>query len=99
MIEIIKRDTLLRGFIIGLIAPLFGFYFFNLIFFHYWSIPQFINHVLELNVIAPVLSLSIIFNGAVFFLFLRLETEYSARGVLLATMLYGIAVIYFKFMF
>lgn len=99
MIELIKRDTLVRGMVAGLLAPLLGFYFFNVLFFDYWTISQFTNHILELNLIAPVLSLSIIFNGAAFFLFLRAGADYSARGVLLATMLYGIAVIYFKFMY
>lgn len=95
--ELLKRDTVWRGFITGLILPLIGFYFFNLTFFHYWDVSQFANYVLELNLLAPVLSLSIIFNGVAFFLFLRAGADLSARGVLLATMIYGIAVIYFKF--
>lgn len=79
MKEIIKRDTVLRGFITLIIAPLFGFYSFNLIFFTIRSIPQFINHVYTLNVIAPVLSLSIIFNGGVFFILTNGSRIFSTR--------------------
>jgi hypothetical protein len=97
MIDWIKRDTLARGLIVGIIAPFFGFYFYKLSFFSYWNMQEFFQHLVDIGKLSAVISLSIIINAAVFFLFLHKDWELTARGVLLATFLYGIIIIYLKF--
>ena len=97
MIEWIKKDTVLRGLITGIIAPFFGFYFYKISFFNYWNLKQFFFRLIEMDKLAAVISLSIIANGALFFLFLNRGWDNSSRGVLFATFIYGAVIIYLKF--
>ena len=96
MIEMIKRDTVVRGLITGLFVPFIGFYFFKLSFFSYMSVRQFWDFLVSSDKLSAVISLAVIFNAFAFFLFLRKDCEYSARGVLGATLLYAIVIVVLK---
>ncbi len=97
MIELIKKDTLLKGFLLGLIAPVIGFYLFKLSMFSYFDIEKFFEHVYENELLAPVISICIIFNAALFFYFIQKDKYYTSRGLILATFIYGGIIIYLKF--
>jgi hypothetical protein len=92
----INKDSILLGFIPGLIAPFLGSLIFYFIFFNYMEINSFINHIIRSNTWVSVLSLGAIINLALFIFFFRRQWDRSARGVVGATFIYAFVVVYFK---
>ena len=92
----IKKDSRLTGLISGLLAPFVGLYIYYLISFHYMSLRSFINRITELQLLSGVISLSLIANLVLFFFFLRTRADRSAYGVIGATFLYGLIIVYLK---
>lgn len=90
------KDHFLAGLLPGLILPLIGFYLYALIFFNYMSFPTFLNHVIKANLAVSVLSLGVILNLGLFFLFYQLKHDRAAKGVIGATFVYAFLVLYFK---
>ena len=90
------KDHFLTGFITGLISPLIGFYLYARLFFDYMSFSAFTEHVIKANLAVSVLSLGVILNLGLFFLFYRIQYDCAARGVIGATFIYAFVVLYFK---
>jgi hypothetical protein len=96
MFNKVKRfDKLWIGFIAGIIGPVGGFWLFYLLKFRART-PEYYIH-LFLNVKeyqSPILSLSVIVNAAILWLFLNGNNNRAGRGVLLATFLYVPVIVY-----
>ena len=87
------------GAITGLIAPLISLFVFYLVKYSQISFSKFFNDILlGYNILLPVISLCVIVNLLVFFIFIWTNRNYSARGVLLATFVYGGYMMYQKYM-
>ena len=91
-----KTDHFLTGFISGLIGPMIGFYIYYLLFFNYMGFVSFYHHVTETGKLISVLSVGVILNLALFFVFYQTEKDRSLRGVVGATFVYAFVVLYFK---
>lgn len=93
-----KMDKLWIGLIIGLAAPLLTLYVFYLFRFSHLTFTQFYYEILLAgNIVTPSVSLCVIMNLLVFFIFIWTHRYYSARGVLMATIVYACYVVYQKF--
>lgn len=90
------KDHFLSGFIPGLLLPLLGFYLYYLGFFGYMELGAFVKHVIAVNLAVSVLSIGVILNLGLFFLYYYLEMDSAAKGVIGATFLYAFFVVYFK---
>jgi len=94
---IYKWDRAWLGFVLGMTAPVIVIF----VFFigNKNDLPQdYLNVILENNaVLSPTLSLGVIGNLFVFFLFMWQNYMNSARGVILATFIWAIPIIYTKF--
>jgi hypothetical protein len=90
------KDKFITGFIPGLIMPLAGSYIYHLLFFNYMDTGRFYKHIISNNLFISVLSIGVILNLALFFLFYQLEKDQSARGVIGSTFIYAFIVLYFK---
>jgi hypothetical protein len=91
------KDHVLTGFIPGLIAPtliVFGFYLSK---FSASTFDSFLRVALYEKMMSPLLSLSVLINLGIFYLLLKYDKLMSARGIILATLLYGIAIVALKF--
>jgi hypothetical protein len=86
------------GIIAGLLIPLFSLLVFNLTAFEDMSIGEFVKHILSRGKLSSVLSLGVISNLLVFFIFIWLNYLYSARGVVAATLVYGLLIVLSKFL-
>lgn len=84
------------GFITGLIAPMLVMMCFYLVKYSRFTIGEFVNLMLGAQIFIPLMSLSVIINLLLFFIFLWTNKDYAARGVILATMVYAFTVIIFK---
>ena len=87
------------GAITGLMAPLISLFVFYLVTYHTISFSDFFHNILlGYGILLPVISLCVITNLLVFFIFIWTNRNYSARGVLLATFVYGGYMMYQKYM-
>tara|TARA_B100000902_G_scaffold10760_1_gene13147 strand:+ start:5961 stop:6239 length:279 start_codon:yes stop_codon:yes gene_type:complete len=85
----------LKGTLVGVIAPLVAFVVY-VAFYLEADVLQTINKLVEINKIAHVISLSVLINLLIFFMNLRTNREMSAKGILLATLLYAFVVMIMK---
>lgn len=85
----------LKGTLVGVIAPLVAFVVY-VAFYLEADVLQTFNKLVEINKIAHVISLSVLINLLIFFMHLRTNREMSAKGILLATLLYAFVVMIMK---
>ena len=92
-----KFDATWIGVIAGLFSPLIALFIFYLVKYSHLSFAQFFKDILlGYGVLTSVISLCVIVNLLVFFIFLWTNRNRSARGVLLATFIYAGFVVYQK---
>jgi hypothetical protein len=94
-----RFDHLAIGIAVGLITPVITLYlFYAFTYSSQTSFSGFIEYFERFRNLVPALSLCVISNLAVFFIFLWTNRNQSARGVVFATMAYAGWVVYRKFL-
>ena len=93
-----RKHKILLGGISGLIMPFIAAFFYYKASFDQYKYIGFFQKAVELGIHAELLSLSVIPNLLLFFVFIWTNRLYHARGVLLATFLYAFFVMALKFM-
>lgn len=91
-----KYDKIVWGVVAGLLLPTLAIFIFYLINFSYTSFAITIAHYYEVGELSALLSLSLLVNLGLFFLLYKLDFEMAPRGLILATFLWGMAIVYFK---
>lgn len=92
----ININTLPIGVVLGILAPVLVFFIFYLIKFSQFSVKEFFYILITKNVFVQLISLCVIANLLVFFLFIWTHRYYAARGVIMATFIYTIGVVAYK---
>lgn len=92
-----KVDNLKLGLLLGIIAPALTMLIIYLIQFTNFNLSELVDLLVEKKVFTKIVSLCVIPNLALFFLFLNKNYYYSARGVLMATVLFALFVFITKF--
>ena len=64
----IKKDSQITGFISGVIGPFIGGFIYYLLQFSSMTFEEYISTIISSGSLSAVISLSVIFNLAVFFL-------------------------------
>ena len=93
----IKKNSQLLGFILGIIGPMIGAVIYYFMQFSHMPLQEFFEMAIETDQLGSVISLSVIFNLFIFFFFIWKNLALSARGVILATFVYVLIVILVKF--
>jgi hypothetical protein len=93
------KDSLILGILAGLIGPVVGVLVFYFVNFSNSEFSSFFRMAAAQNLLSPLLSLCAVINLGVFFLFIRVNHLYSARGIIISTFLYGLIIIGLKFVF
>ena len=88
--------SVVTGLIVGFIATTVGSILWILAFSD-MDVETTIKTAFEENVIGAIVAAGALLNIAAFFLFLKQRKNYEARGVLIATFVIAIFVIYMKF--
>lgn len=83
------------GFVVGIIANALGVLLYILLFSDMGIVETYQAAVQE-NHVGSLLALGAILNLVAFFGFLRLRRDYRARGVLMATVLTALLILYYK---
>lgn len=92
-----KWDKFWVGFAPALLLPLLAFVFFYLLQMQQMTFEFYLETVKTPNMLSKILSFGCIINLGVFFLFITRDYYNAARGVIAATLLYGIPVVIAKF--
>ena len=91
------NKQLIKGTIVGIIAPIAAFVVY-VAFFTEDADPLAIYHkIVAMDKLSHVMSLSVMINLLIFFMNIKTYRDQEARGVLLATILYGISIAIIKF--
>lgn len=91
-----NKRQLFIGTLIGILVPAFIMSLIYAIKFGESSVSSFIENAIQQGVAAPIVALSIVGNLGLFFLFLHFEKLWASRGVMIATFLYGLLMLYLK---
>lgn len=91
-----KANSIVAGLFTGLIMPVLAFFVYYKFFFGYMNFEKFYNQIF-IYAVSQIISLCLIINLAVFFIFIQLEFYYACRGIILASFLYGGVIVYLKF--
>ena len=86
---------LLIGFLIGVVANLAGSYLY-IFFFSEENLEKTIQFAIEQDVLGNIIALGAILNLCAFFIFLKKNQVYRARGVVLATVLAALIILVSK---
>ncbi|TXN38193.1 hypothetical protein FVB32_07845 [Flagellimonas hymeniacidonis] len=90
-----SRKEVLIGLVVGIIANTFGTLLYILIFSDL-SIVETLKAAVTQGHVGSLLALGAILNLVAFFAFLRLKRDYRARGVLIATLITALVILYYK---
>jgi hypothetical protein len=92
-----SRKNVLTGFIIGLLSSLI------LSYIIFWSNnpgmedEAYMKIFLKGKLIVPVMSISLLANFGLFFIFIKLYKDDISKGILISTMLIGLVILILKF--
>lgn len=92
-----KINNFWLGVTFGMLAPficLFGYWLNSYSFMGFF--PTFPHYLMLGKVLAPVISLCLIPNLGLFFIFINTDRFKTARGFILSTLLYGFFIMYLK---
>jgi hypothetical protein len=91
------NKQLLKGAVIGIIAPIAAFVVYVAFFTTNADPMGMFNELVAMNKLAHAMSLSVLINLLIFFMNIKTYRDEAARGILLATILYGITIAIIKF--
>lgn len=90
-----NRKEILIGFAVGIIANTFGTLLYILIFSD-MGIGDTLSAAIEQGHLGSLLALGAILNLVAFFGFLRIKRDHRARGVMIATLLTALVILFYK---
>ncbi len=92
-----KYNKLLIGLLSGIIIPVITLLIFTFIKSESINVIHYLKFVVRMSLMSNILSLCALPNLAIFYLFINKEFYYSARGVILATIIWGALVVITRF--
>ena len=90
-----RKKEIIIGFVVGIIANTIGTLLY-IVLFSDFSVSETIQVALEQGHIGSILALGAILNLIAFFGFLKIGRDARARGVLIATLLTAMIILYYK---
>ncbi len=94
----IKKDSIVLGLLLGLIAPMAGFLIYKFVKFRMYSIGELFTLMKQNpSLVTVAVSLSLLANAVVFTIFINSKKDKTAGGIFVVTCLYAIVALLFKF--
>jgi hypothetical protein len=95
---ILKKDNFWLGTVLGLLAPVAGFFIFKLIKYSRFSLKEMYTWMtLNHNLITAYISVSLFANAILFTIFVNARHDKTAKGVFLVTVIYAVVALLIKF--
>lgn len=95
----LKKDNLRLGIMLGLLAPVAGLIIYYLVAFlpRHVAFTDFLRYLrLYKSLLTAVSSISLVANAVLFTIYINSRRDQTAKGVFIATLIYGIAVLLIK---
>ena len=93
-----KRDIPILGFVIGLLLPLGGVVVMYFLWGNHEGIFEFIRSLTHLKgMAAKVLTLSLLPNLIPFLYYTSKRIDLTAKGIVIATMIYAVIILFIKY--
>ena len=90
------NNKLIKGTSVGIIAPVAAFFVY-VAFFSKIQTPRLrLLKIIELDRLSHVISLCLMINLLIFFMNIKTYRDEEARGIILATILYGVVIVLLK---
>jgi mannitol-specific phosphotransferase system IIBC component len=93
----LKTDSKLLGFLVGMVLPILGIFVFWGGAYGASGLRDMGILLQELDKLSAVISIGLLANLPAFFLFYRFQKDESARGVIMATFVYALVIVIIKF--
>lgn len=93
----LTKDNRILGLAIGFLSPVLGFFIYYFMRFRLFSFKEF-GEVLMMqkSLLSGIISLSLIVNVVIFTLFINKRWDKTATGIFIATCLYAVTALIFK---
>lgn len=93
-----KRDSLLLGIILGIIAPIFGLFAYYLWkFYPTYTIADFIHVIgLQKTILSAIATFALFANVVLLTVYLNMRCDQTAKGIFIISCIYSIAAIVTK---
>ena len=91
------NKQLIKGTIVGIISPMAAFVVYVAFFTEDSDPVGMYNKLFAIDKLSHAMSLSVLINLLLFFMNIKTQRDENARGILLATILYGITIAIIKF--
>jgi hypothetical protein len=95
---ILKKDNLKFGILLGILGPLLA-----MLIYYFWVFSRTIQlseyfYVLRSNkqLLTAISSISLLANAILFTIYINTHRDKTAKGIFVATLIYGIAVLVYK---
>jgi hypothetical protein len=95
---ILKKDNLKFGILLGILGPLLA-----MLLYYFWVFSRTISlseyfYVLGTNkqLLTAISSISLLANAILFTIYINTHRDKTAKGIFVATLIYGIAVLVYK---
>jgi hypothetical protein len=95
----VRKDNFLYGFALGIILPLIGMVIYRytkLGVFSLTEVYQYLIYQPGYKLLTVALSLSLLLNAAVFTYFINSRIDKTAKGIFVATLIYGLTILSLK---
>lgn len=95
------KDNVRLGLLLGFLAPLVGMLLYYFIQFRsVITFSEFIHIILvQRTLLTALVSVSLVANAIVFTIYINRRLDQTAKGIFIATCIYGIASLIWKFLF
>ncbi|MBC7866524.1 MAG: hypothetical protein H7X88_03225 [Gloeobacteraceae cyanobacterium ES-bin-316] len=96
---IFKKDNFILGLILGIFAPFVGILIFKMYKFSVFSFRETFQYLLVepgFKTLTVALSLSLLLNALLFTIYINSGKDYTAKGIFVTTLLYGLLVLSIK---
>ena len=93
-----NKDNLRLGIVLGFIAPIFGMALYYFIQFRNVMTLSEFGHVIlvEKRLLTALISVSLVANAVIFTYYINKRKDRTAKGIFIATCIYGIASLLWK---
>lgn len=99
MFQFIRKDNFIFGFVLGLVAPFLGFYFFKVSKLGplgYCEALQYIFIQPGHRLLTVAISLSLLANAVLFTIYINSRIDKTAKGIFVATLIYALSALTIK---
>jgi len=96
---IFKKDSVVLGLVLGMIAPVLGLFLFKLYkfgIFTYKETYDFVRLEPGHKTLSVALTLSLLLNAFLFTMYINSMKDKTAKGIFISTVLYGIVILLIK---